>query len=452
MAEGIRTMLATAATWIDARLLGNDREFHGVSTDSRSIQPGMLFVALKGPNHDGHDHVVTAVNAGAVAALVERPLDVAVPQLVVTDTLRALGRLAALWREHLGTPLVAITGSNGKTTVKEMCATILGKAGRTLATHGNLNNDIGVPLTLLRLEQQHDFGVIEMGANHAGEIAYLTNLARPQVAVITNAGPAHLEGFGSVEGVAKAKGEIYQGLSENGIAVINADDTYADLWRELASDHRSISFGLEKKADIGVRGLGDLHGSELEVLTPLGEFHLSLPLPGRHNIMNALAAISAGIALGIDLDVIATALNNMAAVSGRLQVREGINSSTVLDDSYNANPSSMHAGLEVLAGCDGERFLVMGDMGELGEQALELHRQVGFDARKLGIDRLYTTGEMSRYASEAFGENGFYFEQQQQLIDALLPQMKTNTTILVKGSRSSHMERVVEALIARGEN
>ncbi len=452
MAEGIRTMLATAATWIDARLIGADREFHGVSTDSRAIEPGMLFIALKGPNHDGHDHVAAAVNAGAVAALVERPLDVAVPQLIVDDTLKALGRLAAIWREHLGTPLVAVTGSNGKTTVKEMCAAVLSKAGRTLATRGNLNNDIGVPLTLLRLENEHDFGVIEMGANHPDEIAYLTNLTRPQVAIITNAGPAHLEGFGSIEGVARAKGEIYQGLSEDGVAVINADDRYADIWRELSAGHRSISFGLERRADIGVRGMGDLHGSELEVLSPLGEFHLSLPLPGRHNIMNALAAISAGIALGIDLDVIAAGLNHMVPVGGRLEVREGQNGATILDDSYNANPSSMHAGLEVLVGCDGKRYLAMGDMGELGESADELHRQVGRDARDLGIDGIYATGEQSRHAVEAFGENGFFFARQQELIEALLPQMNDNTTVLVKGSRSSHMETVVEALAVGGES
>ncbi|MCW8840077.1 MAG: UDP-N-acetylmuramoyl-tripeptide--D-alanyl-D-alanine ligase [Gammaproteobacteria bacterium] len=451
MAEGIRTMLATVASWLDARLLGSDREFHGVSTDSRAIEEGMLFVALKGPHHDGHEHVAAAAAGGAVAALVERPQDVPIPQLLAADTRLALGRLAALWREHLAIPLVAVTGSNGKTTVKEMCAAILAQAGRTLSTRGNLNNEIGVPLTLLRLEKGHDFGVIELGANHPGEIAYLTGLVKPQVAIITNAGPAHLEGFGTIEGVAHAKGEIYQGLSDDGVAVINADDAYADLWRELTIRHRTLSFGLERPADIGVRGMGDLHGSELEVLTPLGEFHLSLPLPGRHNIMNALAAIGAAIALGIELEVIAAGLNNMVPVGGRLQIRDGINGATILDDSYNANPSSMHAGLEVLAGCDGERYLAMGDMGELGEQADVLHRQVGIDARELGIDRLYATGRMSRYASEAFGENGFFFSQQQQLIDALLAQLNNNTTVLVKGSRSSHMERVVEALTAGGE-
>lgn len=446
MAEGIRTTLSRAAQWAGATLNGTDREFHGVSSDTRAIEAGMLFVALKGPNHDGHDHVQAALDAGAAAALVERQLDLDIPQLLVSDTLLAMGQLAAAWRQQLGTLLVAITGSNGKTTTKEMCAAILGRAGNTLATRGNKNNLIGLPLTLLRLTAEHDYGVIEMGANHIGEIEYLTGLTRPQVAIITNAGAAHLEGFGAVAEVARAKGEIYHGLVEDGVAIINADDPFTGLWSELSAGHRTITFGLQNRADVGVRGMGDINGSELEVLSPLGEFHLSLPLPGRHNIMNALAAISAGIALGIDLEQIAEGLNHMAPVSGRLHKRNGINGATVLDDSYNANPSSMRAGLEVLAGCSGTRLFVMGDMAELGAEASELHRQVGLDARELGIDRLYATGELSRAASEAFGDNGFFFQQQQQLIDALLPQMNRDITVLVKGSRSSHMERVVEAL------
>ncbi|MGM0594725.1 MAG: UDP-N-acetylmuramoyl-tripeptide--D-alanyl-D-alanine ligase [Pseudomonadota bacterium] len=452
MPEGIQTQLSHAASWVAGRLLGADRSFHGVSSDSRAIEPGMLFIALKGPRHDGHDHLAAAVASGAVAALVERPQDVAVPQLVVGDTLQALGRLAAVWRQHLGTALVGITGSNGKTTVKEMCAAILGQAGKVMATRGNLNNDIGVPLTLLRLERGHDYGVIEMGANHAGEIAYLSGLVRPQVAIITNAGPAHLEGFGSVEGVAHAKGEIYQGLSEEGVAVINADDAYAGLWRELVGTHRSISYGLARPADIGVRGLGDLNGSELEVITPLGEFGLSLPLPGRHNIMNALAAIGAAIALGVDLEVIAKGLNDLSPVDGRLQIRQGREGATILDDSYNANPSSMLAGLEVLAGCDGRRYLAMGDMGELGGEGDEMHRQVGRDARRLGIDGLYATGELSRVACEAFGEGAQHFARQEELVAALQPALAEDVTVLVKGSRSSHMERVVEALTEEGES
>ncbi len=451
MAEGIRTTLTQAAQWLGAELHGSDREFHGVSSDTRTIEAGMLFVALKGPNHDGHDHLQAALTAGAAAALVEHPVEIAIPQLVVEETRLALGQLAAAWRQHLGTHLLAVTGSNGKTTVKEMCAAILARAGKTLATRGNLNNDIGVPLTLLRLTAEHDYGVIEMGANHMGEIAYLTGLTQPQVAIITNAAEAHLAGFGTIAEVAQAKGEIFQGLAEDGVAIINADDPFAEYWGELSAGHRSITFGLKNRANVGVRGLGDLHGSELEVLTPLGEFQLSLPLPGRHNILNALAAVSAGIALGIDLDQIAAGLNQMTPVSGRLQLRHGINGAIVLDDSYNANPASMRAGLEVLAGCDGTRLFAMGDMGELGAEASELHRKVGLDARQLGIDALYATGELSSAASEAFGENGFYFAQQQQLIDALLTKMDREITVLVKGSRSSHMERVVEALTSGEE-
>lgn len=451
MAEGIRALLSTVAGWLDARLEGGDAEFFGVSTDSRAIESGMLFVALRGPNHDGHDHVANAHEAGAVAALVERPLPIAIPQLVVADTRLALGRLAAAWRKQLQTPLVAVTGSNGKTTVKEMCAAILSRAGATLATQGNLNNDIGVPLTLLRLSPAHRFGVIEMGANHPGEIAYLTALAAPQVAIITNAAPAHLEGFGSVEGVARAKGEIFAGLSEDGVAVINADDDFAGLWRELSAGHRSLRFGLAKPADVGARGLGDVHGSELEVLTPLGGFHLNLPLPGRHNIMNALAAITAGLALNIEFADIAAGLESLSTVKGRLTTRAGLNGATILDDSYNANPASLHAGLEVLATCDGLRLLALGDMGELGENAEALHSQAGLAARELGIDGLYATGRLSHSASEAFGEGGHFYDQQQQLIEALLPQLRRDVTVLVKGSRSSHMERVVEALCAEGE-
>ncbi len=432
-------------------MIGQDVPFNGVCTDSRSIVPGSLFIALRGPNHDGHQHVAAAAGAGAVALLVEHSVDCVVPQIIVPDTRLALGQLAASWRQELATPLLAITGSNGKTTVKEMCAAILGEAGNTLATRGNLNNDIGMPLTLLRLQREHQYGVIEMGANHPGEIAYLTALARPQVAIINNAAAAHLEGFGSLEGVARAKGEIFEGLGENGVAIINADDQFAPLWRELTTEKSSISFGLEQAADVTAKWQGDIYGSRLEVTTPVDEFRVDLALPGRHNVMNALAAIAAATALNIDSQQIVAGLESMKAVGGRLQARCGVNGATVLDDSYNANPDSMRAGLQVLAECAGERYLALGDMGELGDDAAELHRQVGDEARRSGIDRLYACGELSRGAADAFGENGHFFEQQQQLIEALLPEMKNDVTVLVKGSRSSRMERVVEALSAGGD-
>lgn len=451
MTEGIATLLSTACHWLEARMIGQDVTVNGVCTDSRHITPGSLFIALRGPHHDGHQHVAAAAAAGAVAALVEQPVDCAIPQIIVADSHQALGRLAAAWRRELATPLVAVTGSNGKTTVKEMCAAILGEAGETLATRGNLNNDIGVPLTLLRLQKAHHFGVIEMGANHPGEIAYLTTLTRPQVAILNNAATAHLEGFGSLEGVARAKAEIFQGLDENGVAVINADDSFAPLWRELTTSRQVLTFGLEQTADVTAHWQGDVYGSRLEVTTPLSEFRLDLALPGRHNVMNALAAIAAATALNIESEQIVAGLESMKAVGGRLQVRRARNGATLLDDSYNANPASLRAGIRVLAECSGQRYLALGDMGELGEEAAELHRQVGDEARRAGLDRLYACGVLSRTATDAFGENGHFFEQQQQLIEALIPEMQRDVTILVKGSRSSRMERVVEALCAGGE-
>ncbi len=451
MTRGINTLLSVAAHWLEAKQIGQDVSFHSVCSDSRSILPGSLFIALRGPNHDGHQHVAAAAEAGAVAALVEHPVDCVIPQIIVDDSRLALGRLASAWRQELATPLVAVTGSNGKTTVKEMCAAILAQAGNTLATRGNLNNDIGVPLTLLRLQRDHQYGVIEMGANHPEEIRYLTALTRPQVAIVNNAAEAHLEGFGSLEGVARAKGEIFEGLAENGVAIINADDQFAPMWHEMSASKQVLTFGLEQQADVSARWQGDVYGSRLEVTTPVSEFQLDIALPGRHNVMNALAAIAAATALNIDSRQIIDGLESMQAVGGRLQARRGINDATVIDDSYNANPASMGAGIRVLAECEGQRYLALGDMGELGADAAELHRQVGSEAREAGIDGLYATGTLSRGAVEAFGENGHFFEQQQQLIAALLPQMKSDVTVLVKGSRSSRMERVVEALSAGGE-
>lgn len=450
MAEGIRSSLTQVAQWLDAQLQGDDVVFHGVSTDSRQLEPGMLFVALQGPNHDGHDHVAAAQAAGAVAAVVARPLPIDIPQLVVGDTLLALGAMAAAWRKTLGTPLVAITGSNGKTTVKEMCAAIFSQVGPTLATHGNLNNNIGVPLTLLRLSAEHRYGVIEMGANHAGEIAYLTSMVAPQVALITNAGAAHLEGFGSLEGVARAKGEIYAGLGEDGVAIINADDRYAPLWHELAEGHRVITFGAD--ADVSATYQVDEKGQLLLWRGLDHECAFTLPLLGEHNLRNALAASAAALALELDSSVIAKGLQGMKPVQGRLYLRRGIENATIIDDSYNANPASLIAGLKVLAGFSGKRYLALGDMGELGEGAQAMHREMGEQALQLGIDRLYAYGGLSLEACEGFGSEGRHFSEQQQLIDALRPDLHADVTVLVKGSRSSHMDRVADALCERGQD
>ncbi|HEY0634541.1 MAG TPA: UDP-N-acetylmuramoyl-tripeptide--D-alanyl-D-alanine ligase [Gammaproteobacteria bacterium] len=446
IAEGISATFAQAATWVNGRLLGRDGSFHGAGSDSRSIAMGMLFIALRGPNHDGHDHVAAAAACGAAAALVERELPVPIPQIIVTDTHAALGLLGAAWRQRLGLPLVAITGSNGKTTVKEMTAAILSRAGTTLATRGNLNNDIGVPLTLMRLDESYRYGVIEMGANHPGEIAYLTNLVRPQVAVITNAGAAHLEGFGSIEGVARAKGEIYSGLAAEGCAVINADDAHAELWRTLAANCRVLSFGIDKPADVSAQWQGDVHGSRLQLSTPAGQADVKLALPGRHNVLNALAATAAALAMGVGLDAVVAGLQGLAPVGGRMQIRQGLHGATIIDDSYNANPVSLRAGIDVLAACQGRRYLALGDMGELGADTERHHAEAGTYARQVGIDGLYATGPLSRLAVEAFGERGYHFADQQQLISALKPELDAGVTVLVKGSRSSRMEWVVAGL------
>ncbi|MDO9372726.1 MAG: UDP-N-acetylmuramoyl-tripeptide--D-alanyl-D-alanine ligase [Gammaproteobacteria bacterium] len=446
--------LSAAAHLLSAEHLGADVEFHGVSTDTRSLQCGNLFVALSGPNFDGHRFVPEAATKGAVAALVSERVDTALPLLVVPHTRTGMGQLAAAWRARFSLPLIAVTGSNGKTTVKEMIAAIFAQSGPVLVTHGNLNNDIGVPLTLFRLDGKQRYAVIEMGANHAGEIGYLTRLAQPTVALITNAGPAHLEGFGSIEGVAHAKGEIFGGLGAGGIAVINADDTYAALWRTLAGHHRTLSFGLTQPADVSAEWEAHADGSVLQLVTPAGRLALRLKLPGRHNVMNALAATAAALAAGAPLTDIQYGLENMQPVAGRLHIRAGRGGARIIDDSYNANPASLAAGLAVLAAQPGAKWLILGDMAELGPDAGRLHGEVGRAARAAGADQLYSVGTLSREAAQTFGPGAHHFTTQAELIDALTAAL-TNAvahkhadvvTLLVKGSHSAQMERVVAAL------
>jgi UDP-N-acetylmuramoyl-tripeptide--D-alanyl-D-alanine ligase len=439
--------LATAAKVLDGTLSGADAEFTGVSTDTRTLARGELFVALTGPRFDGHAFLAEAANRGAVGALVSRPVEGGVPSVQVADTRLALGRLAAHWRRQFTLPLVAVTGSNGKTTVKNMIATILGETGPGLATQGNLNNDIGVPLTLLRLKPGDRFAVIEMGMNHPGEIDYLTRLACPTIALITNAAAAHLAGLGSVEAVARAKGEIYSGLTEDGIAIVNADDPYAGLWRELAAPHRVVSFGLERLADVSAVYELDATGSTLHLRTPQGGISMRLSLLGRHNVMNALAASSAALAAGAGLEDIRAGLEKLKAASGRLEVKRGTHGARVLDDTYNANPGSLVAGIEVLKSASGERVLVLGDMGELGEAARDIHRRVGRIARRLGIERLYAVGELAREAADAFGTGARHFASHEALIDDLRSNLRSDMTVLVKGSRLMKMERVVAGIV-----
>ncbi|MDH5659970.1 MAG: UDP-N-acetylmuramoyl-tripeptide--D-alanyl-D-alanine ligase [Gammaproteobacteria bacterium] len=438
-------MLDEVVTILSAEMMGENIKVDGISTDTRTIKGGELFLALKGPNFDGHKFVKQAIDKGAVACVVEEEVD-AEHIVIVNDTHEALGLLAKAWREKFNKPVFAITGSNGKTTVKEMIASIVSQKQLVMATHGNLNNDIGVPLTLFRLNESFDAAVIEMGANHSGEIKYLTNLTLPDVAVITNIGSAHLEGFGSLENTAKAKSEIFQGLSKSGIAIINADDQFSEMMKKAASQHKIISFGLENKADVMSQWESTTTGNMLKVTTPVGDCKIELKLLGRHNVMNALAAIAAAIAAKISLEQIVKGLEDLKPVNGRLQIKRGIKNSRIIDDTYNANPTSLHAALNVLHEFSGKRFLALGDMGELGDNANELHVEAGASAKEAGVDSLYSFGKLAAKAAKEFGRNGFCYDKHEDMIDALRNELSQDVTLLVKGSRSMHMENVVNAL------
>lgn len=440
--------LSEAARLLAAERTGVDVAFRGVSTDSRRRMEGALFFALQGPNFDGHAFVDAARAQGAAAAAVSRPCASPLPQIRVSDTRLALGRLSAHWRNRFDIPVIAITGSNGKTTVRAMTAAILACRGRVLSTQGNLNNDIGLPLTLARLDAADDFAVIEMGANHPGEIDYLTGIARPGIGVVTNAGPAHLEGYGDLAGVARAKGELFAGLAEDGVAVINADDAFAPLWRELAAHCRCIEFGLDGRCDVTAQWHGDAGGSTIELETPQGDITLHLPLPGRHNVMNALAASAIAQVAGAGLDDIRRGLEALVPVDGRFNLHRLPGDITLIDDTYNANPGSLAVALEVLAQAPGASWLILGDMGELGTASADLHRRAGEQARAAGITRVYGLGELARAVVDGFAGPGAAYDSLEQLLDGLRGELHGPLHILVKGSRRMRMERVVDALLA----
>lgn len=426
-------------------LYGSDIAIESVATDSRLVKPDQLFIAIEGERFDAHDFVAD-LQGRAAAALVHKKIDCELPQIVVTDTLKALADLASAWRKQFGKPLIGLTGSNGKTTVKEMIAAILSLQGNVLATYGNLNNDIGMPLTLLRLRDKHDFAVIEMGANHFNEIEFLTNIAKPDVALINNAGAAHLEGFGDLPGVAKAKGEIFVGLGKNGVAVINADDEFADYWMDSNKNREIISFGINKKATINGQILS---GGGLMITKGSEKVRADLKLLGRHNAMNALAATAVTTALGVKLETIVTGLESLTPVKGRLSPLAGILNSQILDDTYNANPDSTVAALEVLSQRDNTAF-VLGDMVELGENVIQLHQNIGEKAKAAGIDRMYCLGKYSIHACQTFGKKAKSFNNMNDLVTTLKQEASDNMTILIKGSRSMQMERAVEALALKG--
>ncbi|MGH8282775.1 MAG: UDP-N-acetylmuramoyl-tripeptide--D-alanyl-D-alanine ligase [Gammaproteobacteria bacterium] len=442
--------LSEVASATGGRLTGTDREFLRISTDSRRLAPGELFVALRGPKFNGHEFVTQAQKLGAAGALVEHPLPCHLPQIVVKDTRRALGAYAAHWRGRFAVPVIAVTGSNGKTTVKEMIASILRCRGVVLATRSNHNNDIGVPLTLLELNEQHRAAVVEMGTNHPGEIEYLAQLASATVGVVTNAGSAHLEALGSLQGVALEKGALFAGLRANGIAIINADDEHASLWRETAGKRLQYSFGLDEQADFHPR-LDSLRQSvtgawEFRLVSPAGEASIHLSLPGRHNALNALAAAAAACAAGASLDEVMTGLVRVPSIAGRLIVIPGVRGCRLIDDTYNANPQSLRAAMEFALSLGDPVWLALGDMGELGVQAATLHADCGALARRLGIVRLMSFGKLSLHATERFGAGAEHFLDLEALVSALRAGIRPGITLLVKGSRSMRMERVVEAL------
>ena len=449
-------LLSKAAQVLDGKLVGADIEFSAVSTDSRSVGAGDLFIALQGEKFDGSQFVALSAEKGAVAALVNAANyhgePVPCPLLLVDDTRLALGKLSGYWRDQFSIPVVGVTGSNGKTTVKEMLTAVLqvatGRDDGVLATQGNFNNDIGMPLTLLKLRAHHRYAVIEMGMNHAGEIDYLTRLARPDVAVINNAGSAHMEGLGSLKAIALSKGEIFSGLTAQGAAVINADEEFAPMWRELAAGHTIIEFAVDAQVAIGATWQVQNFGSRIDVRTPIGNFSAHLQVPGIHNVRNALAATAAAVALNVSPEIIAAGLEKFSGVSGRLQRKTALSGAAVIDDSYNANPASLRAAISVLALAAGKKILVLGDMGELGIDAARLHAEMGAEARELGVSKLFALGELSAYAVQAFGADAQHFQRIEDLLEALKPELDASCTVLVKGSRFMRMERVVKDLVS----
>ncbi len=425
-----------------------------VAIDTRRLAPGNLFVALKGQHADGHSFLPAAQAAGAAGALVSQRAELALPQILVSDVEQALSAAACAARARFHGVVIGVAGSNGKTTVKEMLSTILARGGACLATRGNLNNHLGVPMTLLRLRDSHRSAVIEMGANRAGDVAQLVRIAQPSIGLVTNAGAEHLEGFGSLEGAARAEGEMVAGLPLDGAAIINADDAFAALWQAMSAAP-TVTFGLRPDADFRAEELhweahADGFRAGFRLVCPQGTTPVTLQLAGRHNVQNALAAAAAAVSAGATLPDVAAGLAAMRAVKGRLQLHRTRHGAWLIDDSYNANPSSVRAGLEVLAELPGRRWLVLGDMAELGGFADASHREIGEFARAVGVERLYAFGPLAGLAADAFGAGARRFDAPAQLAHALDGELSPEVRVLVKGSRSNRLERVVDALVAPG--
>lgn len=458
-------MINMDLNWI-ARVLnvsfqGDNQTVLNINTDTRALCQGEVFLALKGPNFNGHEFIQTAEKQGAIALIVEHEVNSDLPQFIVPDTRLALGQLGAAVKAQVQPKTIAITGSVGKTTVKEMCAAILSRKGKVLATKGNFNNDIGVPLTLLRLSEDDQYAVIELGANHLGEIAYTTELVKPDVAVVCNVAEAHLEGFGDLFGVARAKGEIFSTLNEQGVAIINADSEFADYWRSRLAESGLPSeqvklFSMDQQLDIWTENieLDPLGRPSFLLCNRTQKVAVTLPTPGKHNVTNALIAAALTGAMGCDLHEVTQGLANMVQAQGRVNIIEVSSQLTVIDDTYNANVKSVCAAIDLLSEIDGTRILALGDMNELGEQAREYHQQVGQYAKQKGIDVVYSLGVLSRYASDVYEQANRHFSGRDQLCQQLLNQLKQTTqktTVVVKGSRSSRMELLVNQLVEHGK-
>ena len=447
----MKLTLKQIADAVHGQLIGEAIDITGVSIDTRTLKQGNLYIALRGKNFDGHQFIVNAEQCGAAALIVERLVDTVLPQILVANSRLALAELAGFWRQQCQLKVVGVTGSNGKTTVKEMIAAILSTQGETLFTKGNLNNDIGVPLTLLEIDEKHQFAVIEMGANHPGEIAYSSRYVQADVVVITNAGAAHIEGFGSLDGIARSKGEIVIGLKEDGIAVLNADDVYFPLWLAMASKRRIASFGLTQQAQVTANNSVSEFGAKgfetrFQLQSDKGEIDIQLQLAGEHNVKNALAAAAVAMQFNIDLISIKQGLAQLKPVLGRMQALKGSQGNLVIDDTYNANPSSLAVALQALKQ-DDENWLILGAFGELGGDSAEIHYKMGEMIKSSSVKKLFAVGEMAKQTVIAFGQGGQFFHSQAQLITALTENITGRETLLVKGSRSQKMENVVAALV-----
>lgn len=446
----MKAQLSQLKNSLTSAMLSHDVSFDGVVTDSRKITPGCLFVALRGERFDAHDFLNDVATSGAAAVLVERvPDNFPLPALIVPNTRSALGEMARYWRSQFKLPLIAVTGSNGKTTVKEMIAAILNAAfgERALATHGNLNNDIGVPQTLFRLNEQHRAAVIELGMNHPGEIAQLAAMAQPTVALVNNAQREHQEFMESVEAVAKENGAVFLNLPADGVAIFPADEEFSEVWRSYAGTRKVITFGLSPNATISATSTATEFGNQLQVKIGNEQLAIQLSAAGVHNVRNALAAIAACYAIGCRREDIVQGLQNFRPFSGRLQIKKAHNAAIVIDDTYNANPDSVRAAIDVLAQAVGKKIVVLGEMGEVGKDGPSFHEEIGSYAKQHGVDTLYTLGDLAAHSSSSFGQGAQHFEQIETLLKNLDHCVTSSSTVLVKGSRFMKMERVVTHLV-----